>query len=110
MQELSTGVTFNLSHFLTTHVYHFFILILTCTIILIISLLSLFLYFQGLNLLELAAHLEEKAAQARHEGLGQIKIALVGTDISSILEILQGHFGCIDSSSPPSLLMSLKWC
>ena len=65
---------------------------------LIISLLSLFLYFQGLNLLELAAHREEKAAQLRHEGLGQIKIALAGTDISSLLEILQGHFGCIDSS------------
>ena len=57
-----------------------------------------FLYFQGLNLLELAAHLEEKAAQFRCKGLGQIKIALAGTDTSSLLEILQGHFGCLDSS------------
>ena len=64
----------------------------------IASLLSLLLYFQGLNLLELAAHLEEKAAQLRHEGLGQIKIALAGTDRSSLLEILQGHFQHIDSS------------
>ena len=51
-----------------------------------------------MNLLELAAHLEEKAAQLRHEGLGQIKIALAGMDISSILEILQGYFGHVDSS------------
>ena len=72
--------------------------VLTCPIILIISILFLFLYFQGLNLLELAAHLEEKAAQLRHEGLGQIKIALAGTGISSLLEILHGHFGHIDSS------------
>ena len=64
----------------------------------IISILFLFLYFQGLNLLELAAHLEEKAAQLRHEGLGWIKIALARTDTSSLLEILQGHFGHIDSS------------
>ena len=50
--------------------------------ILIISILCLFLYFdfQGLNLLELAAHLEEKAAQLRREGLGQIKIALASTN------------------------------
>ena len=63
-----------------------------------ISILFLFLYFQGLNLLELAAHLEEKVAKLRCEGLGQIKIALAGTDMSSLLEILQGHFGHIDSS------------
>ena len=50
-----------------------------------------------MNLLELAAHLEEKAAQLRHEGLGHIKIALTGTDASSLLEILQGYFGCVDS-------------
>ena len=97
MQELLTGVTFNLSQFLTTHVYHFFPHLVS-PIILIISLLSNFLYFQGLNLLELATHHEEKAPQLRHEGLGQVKIALAGTDTSSLLEILQGHFGCIDSS------------
>ena len=54
------------------------------------------LYFQGLNLLELAAHLEEKAAQLRHEGLGHIKIALAGTDTSSLLEIIEGHFGHVN--------------
>ena len=63
----------------------------------IISILFLFLYFQGLNPLELAEYLEEKAAQLRHEGLDQIKIALANTDMSSLLEILQGHFGHIDS-------------
>ena len=50
--------------------------------------LFLFFYFQGLTLLELAAHLEEKAAQLRHEGLGRIKIALPRMDTSSLLEIL----------------------
>ena len=40
----------------------------------------------------------EKAVQLRCEGLGQIKIALAGTDTSSLLEILQGNFGCVDSS------------
>ena len=52
--------------------------------------LLLFLYQQGLTLLELAAHLEGKAPQLRHEGLGKIKIALTGTDSSSLLEILEG--------------------
>ena len=37
-------------------------------------------------------------AQLRHEGLGWIKIALAGTDTSSLLEILQVHFGCVASS------------
>ena len=72
--------------------------VLTYPIILIVSILFLFFYFQGLNLLELEAHLEGKAAQLRHEGLYQIKIALARMDTSSLLEILQGHFGCIDSS------------
>ena len=48
--------------------------------------------------MELAAHLEEKAAQLRHEGLAEIKIALAGMDTSSLLEILQGCFGHVDSS------------
>ena len=43
--------------------------------------------------MELATHLEEKAAKLRCEGLGHIKIALAGTDTSSLLEILQGYFG-----------------
>ena len=56
------------------------------------AILILFLLpFQGMNLLELAAHLEEKAAQLRHEGLGRIKIALAGMDTYSLLEILEGH-------------------
>ena len=45
-------------------------LILTYPITLYILRLYFFLHLQGLNLLELAAHLEEKAAQLRHEGLG----------------------------------------
>ena len=62
------------------------------------SSLFLFFYFQGLNLLEPASHLEEKAAQLKHEGLGQIKIALARTDASFLLEILQGYFGNVDPS------------
>ena len=32
----------------------------------------------------------------RHDVLGRIKIALAGIDTSSLLEILEGHFGCVD--------------
>ena len=49
-------------------------------------------------MLALTAHLKQKAAQLRHKGLGQIKIALAGTDTSSLLEILQVHFGHVASS------------
>ena len=73
MQELLTGVIFPLLSVPHYPCLPFFILILTYTVILTISLLSLFLHFQGLNLLELADHLEEKAAQLRCEGLGWIK-------------------------------------
>ena len=56
-----------------------------------------------MNLLELAAHLEEKAAQLRHEGLSRIKIALTGMDTSSLLEILQGYFGHVDVDTSESM-------
>ena len=49
-------------------------------------------------MLQLAAHLEQKAAQLKCEGLGQIKMVLAGTDTSSLLEILQAHFGHVASS------------
>ena len=57
--------------------------------------------FQDLNLLELATHLEWKAAYLKWEGLWHIKIALASTDTSSFQEILQAHFdqdSLIDSS------------
>ena len=50
------------------------------------------LSLQGLTLLDLAAHLEDKAAKLRHEGLGKVKIALTGHRTSSLLEILKGCF------------------
>ena len=56
----------------------------------------LYVIFEGLNLLKLAAHLKEKAAQLRCKGLGCIKIALAVTDTSSLLEILEGHFGHVN--------------
>ena len=49
-------------------------------------------------MLELVAHLKQKAAQLKCEGLGQIKMALAGKDTSSLLEIPQVHFGCVVSS------------
>ena len=55
-----------------------------------------FLYLQGLNLLKLSTQLEENATQLRCEGLGRIQIALASTDTSSLLEILEGHFGHMD--------------
>ena len=46
--------------------------------------------------MELASHLETKAGKLHWEGLGRIKMALVGNDTSSLLEILEGSFGHID--------------
>ena len=68
----------------------------------------LLLYLQGLNLLELATHLEEKATQLRCDGLGRIKIALAGTDTSSLIEILEGHFGCVDMDTSESTISTEK--
>ena len=69
---------------------------------------TIFLYLQGLNLLELAAHLEEKATKLRHEGLGRIKIDLAGTDTSSLLEILGGHFGHVNLDTSVSTTSTEK--
>ena len=44
-------------------------------------------------MLELAAHLQGKAARLRLEGLGKVKVALAGTNISFLLDILEGCFG-----------------
>ena len=50
-------------------------------------------------MIELATHLEEKAARLKQEGLGKIEIALVGCNTSSLLETLEGAFGSIDQES-----------
>ena len=47
-------------------------------------------------MIELATHLEEKAAKLKCEGLGKIKIALVGCNTSSLIDTLEGAFGSID--------------
>ena len=47
-------------------------------------------------MLELASYLQGKAAQLHCEGLGRIKMALVGTDTSFLLEILEGSFGHVN--------------
>ena len=67
-----------------------------------INSFPLFLYFQGLNLLELASHLEKKATQLCHKGLGRIKMALVGTNTSSPLEILEESFGHVNLDTSAS--------
>ena len=53
-------------------------------------------FFQGVNLLELASHLERKAAHLCLEGLGKIKVALTSSNTSPLLEILEGAFGLTD--------------
>ena len=50
-------------------------------------------------LIELATHLEEKAARLKHEGLGKIKIALAGCNTSSLLDTLEGAFGFVDQEN-----------
>ena len=47
-------------------------------------------------MIELATHCEEKAAKLKHEGLGKIKITLVGCNTSSLVDTLEGAFGSID--------------
>ena len=53
-----------------------------------------------MSLLALAAHLEGKAAQLKWEGLSKIKIALTGTDTSSLTRLLEGCFGSVELSPP----------
>ena len=50
-------------------------------------------------MIELAIHLEEKAAKLKHEGLGKIKIALMGCNTSSVVDTLEGAFGSIDPAT-----------
>ena len=64
--------------------------------------MSYYIYFQGIHLLELTSHLEKKATQLQREGLGRIKMALAGTDTSSLLEILEGTFGNFDLNTTSS--------
>ena len=44
-------------------------------------------------------NLEEKVARLKREGLGKIKIALVGCNTSSLLDTLEGAFGSIDQET-----------
>ena len=52
-----------------------------------------------MTLIELPTHLEEKAARLKHEGLGKIKIALVGCNTSSLINTQEGAFGSIDQET-----------
>ena len=47
-------------------------------------------------MIELATHLEEKAAKLKNEGLGKIKIALMGCNTSSLIDTLEGAFSSKD--------------
>ena len=53
-------------------------------------------------MVELTFHLERKAAQLHREGLGRIKMALVGTNTSLLLEILEGSFDHVDLDTTTS--------
>ena len=61
-----------------------------------------------MTLLELAAHLEGKAAQLRCEGLGEVKTGLAGTDTSSLLEILEECFGHMTLDTSKSTVSTEK--
>ena len=50
-------------------------------------------------MIELAIHLEEKAARLKCEGLGKIKIALMGCNTSTLVDTLEGAFGSIDQET-----------
>ena len=67
-----------------------------------------FFFLQGLTLLELTFHVEGKAVQLRWECFGKIKIALAGTDTSSLLKILEGCFGYMDLDTSQSTASTEK--
>ena len=50
---------------------------------------------------EFASHLEQKAAQLCHEGLGCIKMTLAGTNTSTLLDTLE-VFGQVDLDTTTS--------
>ena len=50
-------------------------------------------------MIELATHLEERAARLKQEGLGKINIALMDCNTSSLLDMLEGAFGSIDQET-----------
>ena len=50
-------------------------------------------------MIELATHLEEKAARLKCEGLGKIKIALVGCNTSYLVDTLERAFGSINQET-----------
>ena len=50
-------------------------------------------------MIELATHLEEKAARLKCEGLGKIKIALAGCNTSSLLDTLEGAFSFVNQEN-----------
>ena len=53
-------------------------------------------------MLELASHLERKAAQLCREDFGRMKMVLAGTDTSSLLDILEGSFRRVDLDTTTS--------
>ena len=80
------------SHNLVPFKYYYYIIIISLV------------YFQGLTLLELAAHLEGKVARLRHEGLGKVKVALASMNTSFLLDILEGCFGKQDTDTSQSTI------
>ena len=50
-------------------------------------------------MIELATHLEEKAARLKCKGLWKNKIALAGCNTSSLIDTLEGAFGSIDQET-----------
>ena len=61
----------------------------------------------GFEFIEAGHSFQRKAAQLRCEGLGRIKIALNNMD-TSLLEILVGHFGCMDMDISESTISNEK--
>ena len=72
------------------------------------SFQNIVFFLWGLGMLELAAHLDGKAAQLRWEGFGKMKIALTGTDTSSLLNIMEGCFGYVDLDTSQSTASAEK--
>ena len=78
---------------------HYISIVILCTKLLHLPNFLLIVLFYGLTLIELATHLEEKAARLKREGLGKIKITLIGCNTSSVLDTLEGAFGSIDQET-----------
>ena len=64
-------------------------------------------FYIGCDSARISCPLRRQTPQLKWEGLSKIKIALTGTDTSSLTRLLEGCFGSVEPN-PPSLPVSIN--